>query len=220
MNLEKHHILNKLNKKLEDENTKNIYKYISDEEDINYKLVKCVLEQYQLKINDKVQYITVLKKDNLKKDNTIFKNNIIIDKLNVINKDNKENIENYQDELISINNNYSLEIMKFQDVLENKNEIIVQDNKQITELSSKYDIVLKKNNKLQSIVKKNNTEILYIYKYNFYLLFIHQILNYINVYWLIQIIIIFSVYIYLLFRFRLNFNLMNVYRFINPFLLE
>ena len=220
MNLEKHHILNKLNKKLEDENTKNIYKYISDEEDINYKLVKCVLEQYQLKINDKVQYITVLKKDNLKKDNTIFKNNIIIDKLNGINKDNKENIENYQDELISINNNYSLEIIKFQDVLENKNEIIVQDKKQITELSSKYDIVLKKNNKLQSIIKKNNTEILYIYKYNFYLLFIHLILNYINVYWLIQIIIIFSVYIYLLFRFRLNLNLMNVYRFINPFLLE
>jgi hypothetical protein len=212
MTIEKDEILEELNRKLEQANIINIKKQILNEEDINYKLVDSILNQYDNKIlfleKRQLDLMTKL----TKKDNTIYKNNIIIEKLNHIITEQKGKMnsvensinelrnknDNYRKELIDINNKYSVEMINLQHIINNKNSIIHNEKNNYTKLTIS-------NTQLNTSIYKNNKEIFYIYIYSIYILILCQIINYINIYpWVLEVLTIISGHLFIFFKFRFN----------------
>ena len=123
------------------------------------------------------------------KENTIYKNNIIIEKLNHMTYDQKkkvklsnEYIEGLNRELVDINNKYYIEKANLQEIIEKKNIVISSEEIKNTNIKNTTEKIVTQNKNLKIIILKNNEEIYIIYKYSIYILLLSQIYNYIDIY--------------------------------------
>lgn len=188
-NIDKQNIKENLNRNLEQENIKNIKKKIASEEDISHKLVKFLINQhdkkvllYEKRLSDSLGKVS-------QKENTIYKNNIIIEKLNHMTYDQKkkvklsnEYIEGLNRELVDINNKYYIEKANLQEIIEKKNIVISSEEIKNTNIKNTTEKIVTQNKNLKIIILKNNEEIYIIYKYSIYILLLSQIYNYIDIY--------------------------------------
>ena len=208
-------ILNILDKKIQNDNFNKIKKLIYNKEDINYKLAEQIIVQYDCIIVLKETKNNTINTQLTLKENIIYKNNIIIKKLNKSVENYKTKCNNldksckeYENDIININNKSHLEILNNLDIIDNKNKIINDDKIHLNNLNNKYGLILNNVEKYKLIVTTYNNEIFNIYKFSINVLLFSQFLNYININsFIFQIFIILFGHLFFIFNKKINFSI-------------
>ena len=208
-------ILNILDKKIQNDNFNKIKKLIYNKEDINYKLAEQIIVQYDCIIVLKETKNNTINTQLTLKENIIYKNNIIIKKLNKSVENYKTKCNNldksckeYENDIININNKSHLEILNNLDIIDNKNKIINDDKIHLNNLNNKYGLLLNNVEKYKLIVTTYNNEIFNIYKFSINVLLFSQFLNYININsFIFQIFIILFGHLFFIFNKKINFSI-------------